>query len=193
MTDKAPQKSITTVLVRDANMKKEIRNILAVILGLQLTVIMPVIANSANTTGSEEISQHQSDLVIDSLHTQEPPGLEIIPETMVTSFYGGRFHGRKTANGERFDKYQLTCAHKTLPFNTILHVTNPRNGKSVTVRVNDRGPFIRGRHLDLSYAAAREIGMLKAGVIKVEVRNLGIAGEDYPAPAASELAFFSLE
>ncbi|MBM4403852.1 MAG: septal ring lytic transglycosylase RlpA family protein [Candidatus Cloacimonetes bacterium] len=158
-----------------------------------MVFIVPVIANTASQIGSDEYHQRHSDLVIDSLHTQEPPGPEIIPETMVASFYGNRFHGKKTANGERFDKNLLTCAHNTLPFNTILHVTNPRNGKTVTVRVNDRGPFIRGRQLDLSYAAARELGMLKAGVIKVEVRNLGIAGEDFPTPGSAELALSSTE
>jgi len=174
-------------------MKKGTRFILAVMLGIHMTFIVPIIANPASTTGSEDFSQHQIALVIDSLHTQEPPGLDIAPETMVASFYGGRFHGRKTANGERFDKHLLTCAHNTLPFNTILHVTNPRNGKTVTVRVNDRGPFIRGRQLDLSYAAARKIGMLKAGVIKVEVRNLGIIGEDNETPILTELVYSNTE
>ncbi|PKN75512.1 MAG: hypothetical protein CVU49_04240 [Candidatus Cloacimonetes bacterium HGW-Cloacimonetes-2] len=88
---------------------------------------------------------------------------------MVTSYYGGRFHGRKTASGERYDRNAMTCAHKSLPFNTLLKVTNPRNGKSVIVRVTDRGPFTRGRQLDISYAAARELDLIAAGVAPVEV------------------------
>jgi len=126
--------------------------------------IVPVIAESVSGLGSNEIIQENTSLVIDSLHTQEPPG-----ERMVASYYAGKFHGRKTASGERFDMNAFTCAHKSLPFQTILKVTNPRNGKTVTVRVNDRGPFSRGRDVDLSYAAAKEIGMIQAGVIPVEV------------------------
>ncbi len=89
----------------------------------------------------------------------------------VTSFYGIKFHGKLTSNGEIFDMNKLTCAHKTLPFNTILKVTNEDNGKSVIVRVNDRGPFIEGRDLDLAYAAAKEIDLIGVGVkqLKVEV------------------------
>ena len=89
----------------------------------------------------------------------------------ITSFYGTKFHGKPTSNGEVFDMNKLTCAHKSLPFNTVLKVTNEDNGKSVVVRVNDRGPFIRGRDLDLSYAAAKEIGLIGVGVkqLKVEI------------------------
>lgn len=90
---------------------------------------------------------------------------------MVTSYYGEQFHGKYTSNGEIFDMYKLTCAHKELPFGTRLRVTNEDNGKSVIVRVNDRGPFIYGRDLDLSYAAAVEVGLIEAGVksMKVEI------------------------
>jgi len=92
---------------------------------------------------------------------------------MVTSYYGSEFHGRQTSNGEIFDMYKLTCAHKTLPFNTNLKVTNEANGKYVIVRVNDRGPFIYGRDLDLSYAAAQKIDLIAEGVkeLKVEILN----------------------
>jgi len=135
------------------------------IFGLSL-LSYPAIADVSS--GNEEISQEKADLVIDSLHTQEPPGIEV----MVTTYYSRRFHGRKTASGERYDQANLTCAHKYLPFNTLLQVTNPNNGKSVVVRVNDRGPFPRGRHLDLSYAAAKELDMIRAGVIRAEVQLL---------------------
>ena len=84
------------------------------------------------------------------------------------SYYADKFEGRLTANGERFDQDELTCAHKTLPFNTVLKVTNLDNGKSVVVRVNDRGPFIDGRVVDLSKAAAKKIEMIRAGVVKVK-------------------------
>jgi rare lipoprotein A len=85
------------------------------------------------------------------------------------SYYGGKFHGRKTASGERFNQNGLTAAHKTLPLGTKVRVTNLRNGESVNVKINDRGPFHKGRVLDLSKGAAREIGMLGAGTAKVKV------------------------
>jgi rare lipoprotein A len=88
---------------------------------------------------------------------------------MVASYYAKYFHGRRTANGEIYDHYALTCAHKTLPFNTKLLVINPQNGKSVEVRVNDRGPFPKGRDIDLSFAAAKELGLLRPGVAEMEV------------------------
>lgn len=88
----------------------------------------------------------------------------------VCSYYGKKFHGRQTANGEIFDMNKLTCAHKTLPFNTTLEVTNEVNGKSVVVRVNDRGPFVKGRDLDLSKAAAEQIGLIPYGFKKMKVR-----------------------
>lgn len=89
------------------------------------------------------------------------------------SFYADRFHGKKTANGERFNMHAMTAAHKTLPFDTRLKVTNPKNGKSVIVRINDRGPYIKGRGVDLSKAAAGRIGMIKAGVAQVRVCTPG--------------------
>ncbi len=90
----------------------------------------------------------------------------------IASFYGRRFHGRMTASGERFDMNALTAAHRTLPFGTRLRVTNPRNGKSVIVRVNDRGPFTRGRTLDVSREAATQLGLVQRGHGKVELEVL---------------------
>ncbi len=83
------------------------------------------------------------------------------------SYYGKRFHGRLTANGERFDMNAMTAAHRTLPFGSLVKVTNPRNGLSVVVRINDRGPFIKGRVIDLSRAAAQSIGMIRRGHARV--------------------------
>ena len=85
------------------------------------------------------------------------------------SYYSNGLHGRKMSNGERYDRNAFTCAHRTLPFGTRLKITNPRNGKSVIVRVTDRGPFVRGRVVDLSYAAARELGTIASGVAYVKV------------------------
>jgi len=86
----------------------------------------------------------------------------------ISSYYAKKFHGRKTANGEIFDMYALTAAHKTLPFNTVLLIINKSNDKQVRVRINDRGPFKKGRILDLSYAAAKKIDMIKTGTAEIE-------------------------
>jgi len=154
-------------------MRNQNKKLFATVFAVWVMFIGPIIARTVSEIGSAAIFQADMAEVIDSLHTQEPPGLDIPPgEIWVASYYGGYFHGRRTANGEIFNKYALTCAHKTLPFDTILRVTNPTNGKHVVVRVNDRGPFRRGRDLDLSYAAAKEIGMIRAGVIKVEVEHI---------------------
>ena len=91
----------------------------------------------------------------------------------VASYYADKFHGRKTANGEIFDMYALTAAHKSLPFNTMVKVTNLDNGKSVVVRINDRGPFVAGREIDVSKAAASKLGMLSEGVARVSLQILG--------------------
>ncbi|MCQ0989369.1 septal ring lytic transglycosylase RlpA family protein [Jiella marina] len=85
------------------------------------------------------------------------------------SYYGKRFHGRTTANGERFNMNAMTAAHKTLPFGTKVRVTNSRNGKSVVVRINDRGPYHGGRVIDLSRAAASRIGMIHSGTAPVKI------------------------
>lgn len=85
------------------------------------------------------------------------------------SWYGQKFHGHRTANGEIYDMYQMSAAHKTLPLPSFVRVTNLENGKQVVVRVNDRGPFHSGRVIDLSYAAALKLDMLKTGTSKVKV------------------------
>lgn len=87
----------------------------------------------------------------------------------IASWYGPKFHGRLTANGEVYDMDGLTAAHKTLPFDSIVEVVNLDNGRSVTVRINDRGPFIRGRVIDLSRAAAKKMGLIGPGIARVEV------------------------
>ena len=88
----------------------------------------------------------------------------------VASWYGPGFHGRKTANGEVYNMNELTAAHRTLPLGTVVKVRNFDNGKSVVVRINDRGPYIKGREIDLSYRAAHELGMVKKGKERVEIR-----------------------
>lgn len=99
---------------------------------------------------------------------------------MVASWYGPRFHGRKTANGEIFDQLAFTAAHKKFRFGTLLRLTNPNNEKSIVVRINDRGPFKRGRELDLSKAAATELGILERGVARLNIEQVTLKGSNFP-------------
>ncbi|OGQ08260.1 MAG: hypothetical protein A3I69_05065 [Deltaproteobacteria bacterium RIFCSPLOWO2_02_FULL_40_36] len=94
----------------------------------------------------------------------------------IASWYGIPFHGRRTANGETYNMYELTAAHKTLPFGTLLLVTNQKNKKQVLVRINDRGPYVGQRVLDLSFQAAKQIDMIKTGVssVKIEMISQGL-------------------
>ena len=95
----------------------------------------------------------------------------------IASWYGPDFHSKKTSNGEIYDMYDMTAAHKTLPMNTVVRVDNLDNGKSIIVRINDRGPFVRGRIIDLSNKAAREIEMVGRGTANVKLTVLGYNGE----------------
>jgi rare lipoprotein A len=92
------------------------------------------------------------------------------------SYYGVRFHGRTTANGEKMDKDGMTCAHKSLPFGTMLEVKYPAKGTSVIVRVNDRGPYSKSRVIDLSLKAAKELGFIQKGVAYIEATVVGENG-----------------
>ena len=103
------------------------------------------------------------------------PSAEGYSETGIASWYGNPFHGRKTSNGETYNMYDWTVAHKTLPMNTRLLVENLGNGRSTTVRVNDRGPFVGTRIIDLSYNVARDLGIMKEGTGKVRITALGEA------------------
>lgn len=102
----------------------------------------------------------------------------------IASWYGPNFHAKKTSNGETYNMYALTAAHKTLPMNTVVRVDNLENGKSVIVRVNDRGPFVDGRIIDLSNTAAHAIDMVRKGTARVKITVLGYNGEiqNYNAP-----------
>ena len=100
--------------------------------------------------------------------------------TMTASWYGPKFHGRLTANGEIYNQLALTAASKTMPFGTFLKVTNLRNGKSAVIRINDRGPYIEGRDLDLSKGTAITLGMIKRGVIKIKVEEINPDSEISP-------------
>jgi rare lipoprotein A (peptidoglycan hydrolase) len=97
-------------------------------------------------------------------------------QTGTASWYGADFHGRKTASGERFDAHELSVAHRTLPMNSLVEITNLSNGKKVVARVNDRGPFTKGRLVDVSRATAEALDFVRKGATQVRVRYLGPAG-----------------
>ena len=100
--------------------------------------------------------------------------------TMKASWYGPKFHGKLTANGEIYDQMALTAAHKSLKFGTLLKVTNPKNGKSVIVRINDRGPYVGDRELDLSKGSAMKLGLIKKGVARVKIEEVELININNP-------------
>jgi rare lipoprotein A len=163
-------------------MKQQKVKLIAVVFAVWSIFCGPIIAQSITEITAKEAveARNSQDALIDSLLTKEPPDGITAPviqepppgEIWLASYYSKRFNGKKTASGECYNQYEYTCAHKTLPFNTLLQITNPKNGKTVNVRVNDRGPFVKGRDLDLSYAAAKDLGLLKHGVMKVVVSIL---------------------
>jgi rare lipoprotein A len=120
------------------------------------------------------------------------PQPELLPEMLrgIASWYGEEFAGRTTANGEIFDPQQLTAAHRTFPFGTVLDVTNTNTQQTVRVRVNDRGPYIGGRILDLSYAAAQQIGLIEPGVgpVQIAVVKVGSGDREPPVPFEATVA-----
>lgn len=104
----------------------------------------------------------------------------------IASWYGPDFHGKKTSNGETYNMYDMTAAHKTLPMNTIVKVLNKKNGLTTVVRINDRGPFVDSRIIDLSNSAAKKIDMLRDGTAPVEIEILGFASVDSKVIPTSE-------
>ncbi|ALH95650.1 septal ring lytic transglycosylase RlpA family protein [Acinetobacter equi] len=110
--------------------------------------------------------------VIEKLNTVASNTVRKFSQTGVASWYGRQFHGRPTASGETFDMNGLTAAHRTLPLNCYIRVTNNTNGKSVVVKVNDRGPFHGNRVVDLSYGAAKQLGITNQGTAKVSIERV---------------------
>ena len=110
------------------------------------------------------------------VNTRDDTNIDVKADTRVfigkASWYGPNFHGKLTASGEIFDQNALTAAHRELPFGTKVLVTNLKNGKSTVVTINDRGPYVKGRHIDLSKAAAKKLGMIEAGVVDVMMEIL---------------------
>lgn len=139
---------------------------LAITLGLLILLVSCTNKNQELAAGSETKRSYtifgQSYTVMQTSKNYEEKG--------VASWYGRRFNKKRTSSGERYNMYGLTAAHKTLPFASRVEVTNTRNGRKVIVRINDRGPFVRNRVIDLSYAAAKKIGIVGAGLAQVQVK-----------------------
>lgn len=135
-------------------------------------MVLLILLSNCATSKYEPVEDIPSDFtsvgVPSRFKPEEPKTREV-----VASWYGEPFHGRMTASGKKFNMYAMTCAHKTFPFGTQLKVSNLDNGKSVNVVVNDRGPFVYGRDVDLSYAAAKKIGLVGKGVGKVRITYIG--------------------
>ena len=127
-------------------------------------------ARGCSTVGANKIG---NPYLIDGVRYEPINTSKGYVEEGIASWYGDDFHGKATANGECYNMYAFTAAHKTLPLPTVARVTNLENGKSVVVKVNDRGPFARGRIIDLSYAAAQSIGMVGKGTAPVKVEAIG--------------------
>ena len=146
----------------------------SVFLGLNLIALsFGQIANAAQV----DIIPNDSISTKEKINLDFQQGVEIANTQIYSgqaSWYGPGFHGRRTANGEVFNSNELTAAHRSLPFGTKVRVTNMNNGRSVVVRINDRGPFSGGRIIDLSAGAARSINMINSGVAPVQVEVLGI-------------------
>jgi len=126
-----------------------------------------------DTPSQPNLPPTQKPYSVNGQRFQPIPDAEGFNEEGVASWYGKDFHGRKTSNGETYDMHAMTAAHKTLPMNVYLKVTSLNNGRSVIVRVNDRGPFVKSRIIDLSYSAAKQLGVVGPGTAPVRIEALG--------------------
>ncbi len=130
--------------------------------------------NESFATANVEKIEYANEIIVNAsdIKTQQ---INLIKKgEFVASWYGPKFHGKRTANGEIYDQMAMTVAHKSWKFGTMLKITNPKNGKSAIVRINDRGPYIKGRDIDLSKAAAIALGTLDKGVVKVVVEEISL-------------------
>lgn len=136
---------------------------------LLVLLIILIFLNSCSYGARAPIPATQKPYVINRIKYYPISSSVGYVDTGIASWYGKYFHGRHTSNGERYDMYADTAAHKTLPMNTMLLVKNLENGRETVVRINDRGPFVRGRILDLSYGSAKKLGIIRKGTAKVRI------------------------
>ncbi|TLU53764.1 MAG: septal ring lytic transglycosylase RlpA family protein [Chlorobium sp.] len=136
---------------------------------LSLLAVLAVVGFSTIQVGASNLFYSTAEAANTGAHSTKK---QVAATEGNASFYAGEFHGRKTANGETFNANQLTAAHPSLPFGTWVKVTNLSNGKDVVVRINDRGPFIKGRIIDLSGSAAKRIGIMQTGIVQVKLEAI---------------------
>lgn len=151
-----------------------------------------------DTPETRELKGWQKPYEVDGKRYQPLRDHRGFQQTGVASWYGKKFHGRKTSNGEVYDMYAMTAAHKTLPLGVSVRVTHQASGRSIVVRVNDRGPFVGARIIDLSYAAADQLGMVDAGTAPVLVealgyRNISDGQVSYSAPVNYDAGSFAVQ
>jgi rare lipoprotein A len=151
---------------------------------------------SSSGESAKGVPATQRPYTIDGITYYPIPSAKGFTEQGIASWYGPGFHGRMTSNGETYNMYDMTAAHKTLPMDTQLLVKNLENGTQIVVRINDRGPFIDGRIIDLSHSAARTLGIIERGTAHVKIvaldrNNLALAEEKTtrPAPAVARIAW----
>lgn len=133
------------------------------------------VLDSPSTAG---LKPHQKPYTVNGQRYEPLASHQGFVQQGLASWYGRKFHGRKTSNGETYNMYAMTAAHKTLPLGTWVRVTNRSNGRQTVVRVNDRGPFVEGRIIDLSYAAAEKLGVVGPGTAPVRIEALGFREQD---------------
>ena len=139
--------------------------------------VTTTVSNITNKTTDNDLSasnnsQDSNVSVLDRLSSVASDTVRKFKQTGIASWYGHQFNGRKTANGERFDMNALTAAHRSLPLSCFIRVTNKDNGKSIVVKVNDRGPYVGNRILDLSYGAAQQLGIVSKGMGNVMIERV---------------------
>ena len=151
-----------------------------------------------DTPETRELKGWQKPYEVDGLRYQPLRDHKGFSQRGVASWYGKKFHGRLTSNGETYNMYAMTAAHKTLPLGVEVKVVNQRNGKSTVVRINDRGPFVAGRIIDLSYSAAKELDVIEQGTTPVEIVALGYPHREgssttYSAPLDYDSGSFAVQ
>ena len=170
---KTQKKAVAKVVKKSATKKKATAktvNETQKLYGVKGAVLKPVKVSTSQRTYREKGKTHK---IIGKEASKQ------YSQTGIASYYGGEFHGRKTANGEVFNKHAYTAAHKTLALGSYALVTNLRNGKKVIVRINDRGPFSKSRIIDLSKGAAKELGMIQSGTARVKVEAMQVDSQGY--------------
>ncbi len=166
-------------------MKFYLRKVFIILIILQLFITMSCAPKYnvavVDTPQTRQLQGHQKPYIVNGQRYDPIRDHAGYVEEGRASWYGEKFHGRKTSNGEIYNMHDMTAAHKTLPMGVYVRVFNTANGKQTVVRINDRGPFVAGRIIDLSYAAAKEVGIVDPGTAPVRIEALGYRADGSPS------------